>query len=94
MAKSKNNLQFGIYMQYTTGFGEKFMKKFGFEGRLGKDGQGSAEPIGVKVFFSFILLFISKRPEGLGLGADGFKEASSLKANREIAKQYNKVFYF
>lgn len=25
------------------------------------------------------------------MGADGFKEATMLKANKEIAKQYNKV---
>ena len=26
------------------------------------------------------------------MGADGFKEATSLRANREIAKEYRKVF--
>ena len=25
------------------------------------------------------------------MGADGFKEATSLKVNRQIAKEYNKV---
>lgn len=25
------------------------------------------------------------------MGADGFREATTLKANKEIAKQYNKV---
>ncbi|OAO17528.1 tuftelin-interacting protein [Blastocystis sp. ATCC 50177/Nand II] len=69
----------GAWQRHTTGFGEKFMRKFGFEGRLGKDGQGIAQPIATK-----------KRPEGLGLGADGFREATTLKANKEIAKQYNK----
>lgn len=36
-------------IQYTTGFGEKFMRKLGFDGRLGKDGQGIAQPIATKV---------------------------------------------
>ena len=27
------------------------MRKFGFEGRLGKDGQGIAQPIATKVHF-------------------------------------------
>ncbi|CBK20550.2 uncharacterized protein [Blastocystis hominis] len=67
---------------YTTGFGVELMRKMGFEGRLGKDGQGISNPIATK-----------KRPEGLGLGANGFKEASTLKANKEIAKIYNKVCY-
>lgn len=29
------------------------MRKFGFEGRLGKDGQGIAQPIATKVDYSF-----------------------------------------
>lgn len=32
------------------------MKKFGFDGRLGKDGQGIAQPIAVKVFHLLITL--------------------------------------
>ena len=70
------------------------MRKMGFEGRLGKDGQGISNPIATKVFIkSKYNLFLQKRPEGLGLGANGFKEASTLKANKEIAKIYNKVCY-
>ena len=36
-------------MQYTTGFGEKYMKKMGFTGALGKNGQGISQPLAVKV---------------------------------------------
>ena len=67
------------------------MRKLGFTGRLGKDGQGISQPIATKVSVSYGLFILQKRPEGLGLGANGFKEAATLKANREIAKIYNKV---
>lgn len=32
------------------------MKKFGFDGRLGKDGQGIAQPIAVKVIHLIVTL--------------------------------------
>ena len=67
------------------------MRKLGFTGRLGKDGQGISQPIATKVSASHCWISLQKRPEGLGLGANGFKEAATLKANREIAKIYNKV---
>jgi len=47
----------------------KYMAKFGFSGRLGKDNQGIAAPIEVMV-----------RPEGAGLGM--VEEASALPENR------------
>ena len=46
--------EFSECMQYTTGFGEKFMRKLGFDGRLGKDGQVIAQPIATKVRNSLI----------------------------------------
>ena len=53
------------------GFASKFLAKFGFKGRLGKEEQGITMVPDVVV-----------RPDRLGLGL--MKEATSLKTNRQI----------
>lgn len=80
-APVKVSAEFGQFNKHGKGFGAKYLEKFGFQAGygLGKDGKGISQPIMVKV-----------RPEKKGIGADGFQEATSLKANREVASQYFK----
>lgn len=58
------------------GFALKFMQKFNFTGRLGKHQSGISEPLAVKA-----------RPDRLGLGGGGFKEATSLAQNKRIHRE-------
>jgi len=76
----KNKLQ--DYSRYgKKGFALKFMHKFNFQGRLGKEESGISEPIAVKA-----------RPERLGLGGGGFQEATQLEQNRKIhAEQFGET---
>merc|ERR1712032_1699663 len=55
----------GLFEKHSKGFGMKYLQKFGFEGRLGKEGQGITAPIAVKV-----------RPKNVGLGL--ISEANEL----------------
>jgi len=64
------------WQKHTSGFAAKYLSKFGFKGRLGKNEQGMSQPVAVKA-----------RPDKLGLGAGGFKEATHLKQNRELVKE-------
>ncbi|KAK8790955.1 hypothetical protein WA158_005586 [Blastocystis sp. Blastoise] len=65
---------------HTKGVASKMLLKMGFTGRLGKNADGISKPIAVKV-----------RPANLGLGANDFQEATHLKQNREVAKEYFKT---
>jgi hypothetical protein len=65
----------GGFEKFTKGFGAKYLSKFNFKGRLGKNEQGIVVPVAVQV-----------RPNQLGLGFGGFKEANKLAANREIER--------
>ena len=69
----------GTFEKHTKGFASKYLDKFGFKGRLGKDEQGIAQPVAVQV-----------RPERLGLAYGRFKEASQLKQNRQLMKEVTK----
>ncbi|CAM9140343.1 unnamed protein product [Chrysoparadoxa australica] len=69
----KLNKDFASWEKHTKGIGSKLLAKMGFAGRLGKDQSGVTRHVEVKV-----------RPAGIGLGFGNFKEASALKANREI----------
>ncbi|EQC38485.1 hypothetical protein SDRG_04193 [Saprolegnia diclina VS20] len=71
-----NMASMGKWEKHTKGFGMKMLAKMGFKGRLGKDEQGIAVPIAVKA-----------RPNQLGLGASGFKEASSLAQNKQVERE-------
>ena len=64
------------WQKHTSGFAAKYLSKFGFKGRLGKNEQGMSQPVAVKA-----------RPDKLGLGAGGFKEATHLKQNRELVRE-------
>jgi len=74
---TKADPSFGRFEAHTKGFGAKYLSKFGFAGRLGKHEQGIVAPVDVKV-----------RPAMLGLGFGGFKEASKLKANVAVERDY------
>ncbi|KAF0694783.1 Aste57867_14381 [Aphanomyces stellatus] len=65
----------GAWQKHTKGFGMKMLAKMGFRGRLGKDEQGVAAPVAVKA-----------RPNQMGLGFGDFKEAVTLKQNKEIER--------
>lgn len=65
--------KFGDWEKHTKGIGLKLMKKMGFTGRLGKHETGVTRQMEVKV-----------RPGMMGLGFGDFKEATTLKVNREI----------
>jgi Tuftelin interacting protein N terminal/G-patch domain len=65
--------KFGDWEKHTRGIGMKLMKKMGFTGRLGKHETGVTRQLEVKL-----------RPNGIGLGFGNFKEAATLKVNREI----------
>ncbi|CAK4672075.1 unnamed protein product [Aphanomyces euteiches] len=65
----------GTWQKHTKGFGMKMLAKMGFKGRLGKDEQGVSAPVAVKA-----------RPNQLGLGFNDFKEAPTLKQNKEIER--------
>jgi Tuftelin interacting protein N terminal/G-patch domain len=65
--------KFGDWEKHTKGIGLKLMKKMGFTGRLGKHETGVTRQLEVKL-----------RPNGIGLGFGNFKEAATLKVNREI----------
>eukprot|EP01138_Halocafeteria_seosinensis_P006609 gb/GECG01006757.1/.p1 GENE.gb/GECG01006757.1/~~gb/GECG01006757.1/.p1 ORF type:complete len:948 (+),score=210.74 gb/GECG01006757.1/:1-2844(+) len=67
----------GKFEKHTKGFGMKYLSKFGFKGRLGKFEQGIAQPVAVQV-----------RPDRRGINYGNFKEATHLKENKEIAKDY------
>ncbi|OQS07274.1 hypothetical protein THRCLA_00717 [Thraustotheca clavata] len=71
-----NIASMGKWEKHTKGFGMKMLAKMGFKGRLGKDEQGIAVPIAVKA-----------RPNQLGLGANGFKEATTLAQNRQVERE-------
>ncbi|KDO27238.1 hypothetical protein SPRG_07487 [Saprolegnia parasitica CBS 223.65] len=71
-----NIASMGKWEKHTKGFGMKMLAKMGFKGRLGKDEQGIAVPVAVKA-----------RPNQLGLGAAGFKEASSLAQNQQVERE-------
>eukprot|EP00516_Mucochytrium_quahogii_P002971 CAMPEP_0203760764 /NCGR_PEP_ID=MMETSP0098-20131031/13989_1 /ASSEMBLY_ACC=CAM_ASM_000208 /TAXON_ID=96639 /ORGANISM=" , Strain NY0313808BC1" /LENGTH=785 /DNA_ID=CAMNT_0050654467 /DNA_START=154 /DNA_END=2511 /DNA_ORIENTATION=+ len=80
-AKSGKEPDLEPFKKYGNGFALKFMKKFDFKGRLGKDETGISAPIAVKA-----------RPERLGLGGGGFKEATTLPENRKIhAEQFGET---
>ena len=64
------------FEKHTKGFASKYLAKFNFEGRLGKESQGITKPIEVQV-----------RPNNLGMGFGGFKEATTIKANREVERE-------
>ena len=64
------------FERHTKGFASKYLAKFNFEGRLGKEEKGISKPFEVKV-----------RPNQLGLGFGGFKEATTLKSNREVERE-------
>ncbi|KAF0775769.1 hypothetical protein AaE_000534, partial [Aphanomyces astaci] len=66
----------GTWQKHTKGFGMKMLAKMGFKGRLGKDEQGVAAPVAVKA-----------RPNQMGLGFGDFKEAVTLKQNKEIERE-------
>ena len=61
----------GKFEKHTKGFGSKYLAKFNFKGRLGKQEQGITRPISVMT-----------RLPGAGLGA--VKEATNLRENKEI----------
>lgn len=74
---SPTELGLGRFEKHTKGFGAKYLEKFNFTGRLGRHHQGITAPIEVKV-----------RPSQLGLGYGGFKEATRLKHNEKVMKDY------
>ncbi|KAJ3299916.1 hypothetical protein HK104_006067 [Borealophlyctis nickersoniae] len=61
----KPGKDFGVFEKYTKGIGSKLLAQMGYEKGmgLGREGQGIAEPIDVKV-----------RPKGKGIGHGGFDE--------------------
>ncbi len=69
----KMDANFGNWEKHTKGIGSKLLAKMGFTGRLGKQSTGVTRQVEVKL-----------RPNGIGLGFGNFKEASTLKINREI----------
>jgi hypothetical protein len=64
------------FEKHTKGFASKYLAKFNFEGKLGREAQGISKPIEVQV-----------RPTNLGLGFGGFKEAATIKANKEVERE-------
>ncbi|KAG5176310.1 hypothetical protein JKP88DRAFT_336071, partial [Tribonema minus] len=70
---AKLDAGFGGWEKHTKGIGLKLMQKMGFTGRLGKHETGVTRQLEVKV-----------RPGGIGLGFGNFKEATTLRVNREI----------
>ena len=69
----------GAFEKHTKGFASKYLEKFGFAGRLGKEAQGIVQPIAVQV-----------RPDRLGLSFGDFREASRLKANQAVHADFYK----
>ncbi|CAM9682645.1 unnamed protein product, partial [Phaeothamnion confervicola] len=77
----KKDSGFAQWEQHTKGFGSRLLERMGFQGRLGKDASGVTRQLEVKV-----------RPVGIGIGFGDFKEAASLRVNREIeADRQNKT---
>eukprot|EP00904_Undaria_pinnatifida_P011496 jgi/Undpi1/7477/HiC_scaffold_22.g09950.m1 len=70
---AKLDAGFGGWEKNTKGIGKKLLMKMGFKGRLGKNEDGVTRQLEVKV-----------RPGLSGLGFGNFKEATTLKVNREI----------
>ena len=70
----------GGWEKNTKGFGAKFLKKFGFTGRLGANEDGVSSAIEVKV-----------RPSGLGLGFGGIVEASASLANKKLEAEWRGI---
>ncbi|MFN3279944.1 MAG: hypothetical protein ACK41Y_16375, partial [Paracoccus hibiscisoli] len=69
--------EFGKFEKHTKGIGLKLLRKWGFQGRMGKHEQGIANPIAVKV-----------RPKNLGLQFGGFREAAQLRQNKEFDRDF------
>ena len=63
----------GKWEKHTKGFGAKMLSKMGFTGRLGSKAKGVSGTVGVVI-----------RPNALGLGFGGFKEASKLEENKKM----------
>ncbi|KAJ3085883.1 Tuftelin-interacting protein 11 [Quaeritorhiza haematococci] len=73
---------FGKFEKHTKGFGLKYLMKFGYEkgAGLGRDGEGIAKPIDVKI-----------RPKGMSLGYRGFEEATDAvkEQQKRMGNQYD-----
>ena len=66
----------GKWEKHTKGIGLKLLAKMGFKGRLGSKERGVSQNIETVV-----------RPNALGLGFGGFKEAARLDANKVFEAQ-------
>ena len=73
---SVNVARMGTWEKHTKGFGSKMLAKMGFKGRLGKEEDGVSRHVEVRV-----------RPNAMGLGYGGFKEAAALSVNRQIERE-------